>query len=303
MALTLTPDDIIAIHGAIYIDVRDGADTNPGTPTEPVQTVIAARAAANAAGIKEYRIRGAITLDDDHDRWTVRGLSAGFLDEVNLAGFSVDESLFQSLKLAGACDNSQVEAQKCQLSLVSGAYGIFTECGLINTFFVDNDRGARTFLFERCYSTVAGLERPIFDFASLATDDPFAHNFMLRGWIGGGVFRNIYAEHKLSIDVHGATIEFEDTCVAGEAVMRGYGEDIDNSNGLALTDFLLHGTDLKLARRLLQNETTTDPETGKMTVLDDDGTPLVEAPIFQDAAGLTPYSNTSLKIERRGRLE
>lgn len=300
MAMTLTSDDLIAIHGAIHIDVRDGADTNPGTSIEPVQTVAAARAAADTAGVKEYRIRGAITLDDDHDRWTIRGLSAGFFDEVNLAGFGVDEARFESLKLKGTCDNSEIEAKECQLSLVSGAYGLFRVCSLLDTFFADNANAARTYIFERCFSGVAGVARPVIDLDQAAA---FTHSIQFRNYTGGLITRNMDLAHNMSIDLLSGTAEFEATCTAGVTVLRGVGEEEDNSNGMTLHDFLVHGSELKLARKLLQNKSITDPTTGKMTVADDDGTALVEGDIFEDAAGVTAYGPNSTKIERRERLE
>lgn len=303
MAMTLTPDDIIAIRGAIFIDVRDGADSNPGTPTDPVQSVQAARAAADAAGVKEYQFRGAITLEEDHDRWGFVGLSAGFLDEVVIAGFSVDEAKFDGCKITGAADNSRIEATNCVLNFVSGCYGIFHVCCLLNTFFVDNDRASRNYIFERSFSAVIGGDAVI-DLASLATDDEFAHTVQFNLYSGGIDFINSTANHSMEIDVLGGKVDIEASCTLGTLRMLGIAEHTDNSGpNFIVTDELIHGSTVELSRKLLQNEAITDPVTGKMTVADDDGSALVEADIFQDAAGSLAYNSSSLKIERRDRLE
>ncbi len=59
---------------------------------------------------------------------------------------------------------------------------------------------------------------------------------------------------------------------------------------------------LTLMEQILRNATVTDPATGRMTVYTDDGgSPLLEADIFNDAAGATQYDGTG-GIERRNKL-
>lgn len=68
--------------------------------------------------------------------------------------------------------------------------------------------------------------------------------------------------------------------------------------GLTLTQ------DQRLTRieKILRNKLITDPSTGTMRLYDDDGTTLLlEADVFQDAAGATPYQGQG--AERRERLE
>lgn len=61
------------------------------------------------------------------------------------------------------------------------------------------------------------------------------------------------------------------------------------------------GAALTIVRKILQNRTVTDPSTGRITVYDDDDTVLLEADLFEDAAGTTPYDGDG--AERRDRLE
>jgi hypothetical protein len=61
--------------------------------------------------------------------------------------------------------------------------------------------------------------------------------------------------------------------------------------------------DARLTRieKILRNKLITDPATGTMRLYDDDGTTLLlEADVFQDAAGTTPYQGQG--AERRERL-
>lgn len=61
------------------------------------------------------------------------------------------------------------------------------------------------------------------------------------------------------------------------------------------------GALLKLAAMILRNRAVTDPSTGTMRIYaDDDSTVLLEADIWQDAAGTVPYAGSG--AERRDRL-
>jgi hypothetical protein len=62
------------------------------------------------------------------------------------------------------------------------------------------------------------------------------------------------------------------------------------------------GAIVNLIHKILRNKQVTDPATGKFTVYDDDGTSvLLEADLFEDAAGSLPYDGAG--AERRDRLE
>ena len=58
---------------------------------------------------------------------------------------------------------------------------------------------------------------------------------------------------------------------------------------------------VSLARKIAQNKMVTDPVAGTITIYDDDNvTVLLTAPLYQDAAGTTPYSGNG--ADRRERL-
>lgn len=51
--------------------------------------------------------------------------------------------------------------------------------------------------------------------------------------------------------------------------------------------------DVSISRKLLQNDTVTDPSNGTVTVLDDDNTTFMTATAYNDAGDLTPYDGTA----------
>lgn len=55
-----------------------------------------------------------------------------------------------------------------------------------------------------------------------------------------------------------------------------------------------------LAQKLLRNKLVTDPADGKVKLYDDNGTLLLQADVFEDAAGTVPYRSQG--AERRERL-
>lgn len=60
--------------------------------------------------------------------------------------------------------------------------------------------------------------------------------------------------------------------------------------------------DAEEMRKILMNAAITDPDTGEMSILDDDDVSVfLKGPIHEDAAGTIPYRRDG--IERRGRLE
>lgn len=59
---------------------------------------------------------------------------------------------------------------------------------------------------------------------------------------------------------------------------------------------------MALVTKILRNKTVTNPSNGTMTVYDDDGTtPLLVAPLFEDAAGTQTYRGQG--ADHRGRLQ
>ncbi len=74
------------------------------------------------------------------------------------------------------------------------------------------------------------------------------------------------------------------------------------SSSATITDLGVIQTNSELLRKLMQNRLETDPVTGIMTLYDDDDvTPLLSAPLFEDVAGTTPYEGEG--ADRRDRMK
>jgi hypothetical protein len=146
--------------------------------------------------------------------------------------------------------------------------------------------------------------------SSIGIDQDYHHDYTGSATLGSVVLAPVVAM------VNGWTIEFEDGAYLVE--LTGANSDIldflvhnqvsvrqVSSAGLVVTATSGLTTNesamLLLIQQLLMNRVITDPGTGKFTVYaDDDMTVLMEADIFEDAAGATPYAGQG--AERRDRL-
>jgi len=75
------------------------------------------------------------------------------------------------------------------------------------------------------------------------------------------------------------------------------GSGLDSTQDQALTDAKNAAV---LAQKLLRNKLVTDPADGKVKLYDDNGSLLLQADVFEDAAGTVPYRSQG--AERRERL-
>ena len=105
------------------------------------------------------------------------------------------------------------------------------------------------------------------------------------------------------------TVTFEDGQYTVRCVSANHNiSDVKNVNQVSLiignTAGLIADQIDTTLRKILQNKQITDPVTGKLKIYDDDdSTVLLEADIFEDADGGTPYGSGSQQIERRNRLD
>jgi hypothetical protein len=259
--------DRVLYQGAIHINAVSGNDANDGKPETPVQTAAAAKALADSLGFTEYHFKGSITLTAAHDRWTFLGASAGSSDTVNLANQSVDESRFESCIIAGDATESKIEAFLCELDNPGNLYGLFRQCGFLNTFKIEATT-TQTYVFHLCYSQIAGSGRPTLDF----TNSIVTHNVQLRSYSGGLNVANC-SNGNLSVDLSSGTVDLKSTVTGGDIVLRGVGNLIDSSTGGTITTSgMVKGTDVDLMRKVVAGGrveiTGTDPST--VTVYEDD---------------------------------
>lgn len=239
--------DLLAYDGMIHIDAISGDDANDGKPATPVQTAAAAKTLADSLGITGYSFKGSITLTTAHDKWSFKGQSAGFNDVVNLNNQSVDESLFEGCQLAGDATESGVECFLCELDNPGNLWGLFRECGLLNTFKIEAT-APQTYVFHLCYSQIAGSGRPTLDF----TNSLVTHNVQFRNYTGGLSVTNC-DNGNLSVDAVG-TVDLKSTVAGGDIVVRGVGNLINSAVGGTIdTNGFVRGLDVKLIKAIDAN--------------------------------------------------
>jgi hypothetical protein len=152
-----------------------------------------------------------------------------------------------------------------------------------------------------CFSQIPGKAVPSIDLVLGASD-----SLQVRGYNGGVRLLNMdNSDEFVSFDFTAGRLVIDASCTAGELVVRGVGEVLDErlpGNTLALKlDGFIEATDVRTARKLLQNRTVTNPLTGEMQVFNDDDNQVeFSGNLFEDAAGTQPYRGQG--AERRDRL-
>jgi hypothetical protein len=258
--------DLTQLLPAVFIDADNGDDTAAGTPTAPVKTVAVARVIADAENLKEYRFRGAITLTEDHEDWAFLGQAAEDSNIISLGGFSVDKSKFESCRLTGSM-TGVIQANECDLQILSGAQGKFRRCGLSATITVAS---GSTLVLDSCFSELAGNSTPIVDVNNAA----FV-NF--RNYSGGLELQEVHDGSVISVDLDPGHLIIDSTCDGGEILVRGHGHLTNNADEAASPSIaiikrgLMDGEDVRDAVAALVNDADTSLDDTTVTIYDEDG--------------------------------
>lgn len=288
--------DLAQLLQYIFIDTVNGVagtDEGIGTPTNPSNNIVDARTIADRDKLRGYKLRGAITLDQNYDDWEFVGMGSEEAAVLNFGGQSINRSSFDSITLSGsmATPNS-IECSGCGLNVLSDLAGVFRSCGFISNFSIQTGGKAT---FADCFSQVPGLGTPICDING-------GDNVGFRNYSGGIELLNVSVGDEISVDLDPGTLILGPTNIGGTINVRGTGVLEDNSNGTDVVNNLLSGTEFQLMRKLLMNRMETDPITGEMTIYDDDDTtPLLRGNIYEDVAAQQLYRGRGM--ERRNRLE
>lgn len=256
-----------AFGGFVHINSVTGDDTNDGTPSRPVKTALIARDIAREIGVNGYRVVGSITITEDHERWNFIGDSANFNDVVNLNGQLVQESRFQGLKISGdaSAAGSSIEALSCELDDPGNVHGTFSRCDLLNNFSFDT-LVSRLYVFNNCFSQIAGFNRPTIDYGSAAV----SHNVQLRNYIGGVDVINM-AQGNLSIDTSAGTIDLKSTVTGGDIVIRGTGILYNNAGASVMVEEgFIDGLDFRLMKQIIGGKAVVSLDDQTITVYDED---------------------------------
>lgn len=205
----------------IYIDPDNGTAGTAfpiGTAQNPVDNVTDARTIADALGIQAYKIRGAITLDANHNNWTFEGLGSALNDSVAFAGFEIENSKFQDMTVSGAIGGSgtkNITLVNCQVSAVSGFNGVMQDCGIITSLTFE--AGTSNFLLR---TAVNGLSATVDGNGATSLSWSGAKGIIgITGFTGG----------VLLLDMETAVITLDSGNTGGSYAVGGVGLFTDNS--------------------------------------------------------------------------
>jgi hypothetical protein len=292
--------DLAQLQEYVFVDTINGtAGTTEGlgTPTNPVDNLTDAIIIAARDNLRGFSIVGDVLLKSDFSQFVFRGTVGRNGGSVDLGGRDVDLCKFTNIEITGE-GTGQIEAVACKITDVDGLEGEFRECGIAG--LVTPGANTLTSLID-CFSQIPGKAVPSIDLVLGASD-----SLQVRGYNGGVRLLNMdNSDEFVSFDFTAGRLVIDASCTAGELVVRGVGEVLDErlpGNTLALKlDGFIEATDVRTARKLLQNRTVTNPLTGEMQVFNDDDNQVeFSGNLFEDAAGTQPYRGQG--AERRDRL-
>ncbi|MDH3377776.1 MAG: hypothetical protein OEQ39_12580, partial [Gammaproteobacteria bacterium] len=190
------------------------------------------------------------------------------------------------------------QADDCSLNQVINISGHFARCGFPSNFGLGTDAHC---VFDSCYSERPGNTAAICNWNG-------AHHANFRNYSGGLEIQNMVArspEAIASIDLDPGTLILGPTNTGGQIKVRGVGEYdptlLGSPSPIVDDSELVRGIDTHTSRKLLQNRTHTDPNTGIMTVFDDNDVDVfMQADLFEGVTTAQPYRGQG--SERRDRL-
>lgn len=279
---------------AVYIDTNlptSGTVLDWGTATKPVNNIVDAFTIAERENVTTFKFRGDLILDRNYSEYTFRGLGSEADNTVNFNGKTVNRALFENTEISGTM-NGKIECVECEVESVIGFNGVLRGCGFKNGLQLADNADV---VADNCYSHVPGTNTPTIDAGANV-------NLNLRHYSGGIKIENFTDGCVGTIDLDSGHVVIDDTSIGGIIVARGVGHITEQGgHGVALTtDGLVEGKDVSLSRKILSNKLITDPDTGILTIYNDDGSVLLTAQIFEDADGLQSYRGAG--AERREKL-
>lgn len=205
----------VRYDGVVHIDTSSpnvGTTAPVGTNEFPVNNVADAQSIATALGIRQFNVRGSITLTASRSDWVFQG--EGEEAEINLNGQDVADSEFRNLVVTGSVGTGPIQARDCELDGLTGVSGTFIDCSLRS----GTHEIAGPTRFVRSTSAVAGPGQPNVSFNGVSTSLEF------RGHIGGLRISDMTAlGSTLSVDANPATVVIDASCTTGSAIIRGGG--------------------------------------------------------------------------------
>lgn len=209
--------------GEVTIDVNSsftGTTFPTGTRSNPVNNLADAHAIADKRGIFDFRISSSMTFgsEDLSDGHRFLGDSVNVV--VNLsAGANVSNCTFNNLTVTGVLDSGNALKQ-CVTYNLSGLNGIILSCILSGTLDI---APLGTITIAQSASAIG--ETSIIDMVGTG------QNLAIRDFTGGLQIDNKTDATSVIIDMSSGVVTVDSTVTAGDIVIRGIAEVIDNSTG------------------------------------------------------------------------
>lgn len=219
--------------GAIWIDTLSTGDGGQGVPgsvlgvnglqSRPVDNIAEARLLADALGVRAYRIRGDVTLDQEYQAWRFDGWAqVRDSGRVSLnSSFNLTARFSNLFLTSGATSGSVVHATDCQIvSGLDSVNGTFVRCAVGGVWSIQPDGRADVFdCFNRSGASQWGVDS---DFATADSEwniRQFSGALVLSNLVSGNTIRVGLADG--SVDLTGGLVKLGTVEVTGVGRLFG----------------------------------------------------------------------------------
>jgi hypothetical protein len=267
-----------------------------GTRRQPAQTLTQALTIAQDIGLPSIALGvGSFTVPTgpvfDNIKFLGASPNLSILDVP--AAATVNNCEYDDLTLTGTMDGSAIVKQ-CVLGAVDVFSGFVFQCGVLGPITLGG--GAQASLLDS-YSLVPGANTPLIDMGGSG------QSLILRGWEGGIEITNKTGTDAVSCDFASGQVIINDTCTGGAISLRGVAKWTNRATYAGTTvinDELVDGAENVILRKIMRNKMVTDPNTGIMTVYDDDGvTILLQSNIYEDTSLAQAYRGRGMEVRER----
>ena len=211
-------------NGAIWTDTNNGtAGTENfvnGVADNPALTWADTLTLSGSLNIQRFELvsGSSITLTANSDNYFIDAIEA----TIALGGQSIAGAYINGATVSGIGTGSSPRFVDCRLGTITINESGFSGCALTDTITAG---AAGTFLFDNCFSGVAGSGTPVFDFAAFG-----ATALNMRHYSGGLEIENMATGDTMSFEGDGQLV-INANCTAGTVNVRGNIRVTDNSGG------------------------------------------------------------------------
>jgi hypothetical protein len=214
--------------GAIWVDTVNGAAGTTsyinGTADNPVDSWADALTLSSQIGIRRFRVAGgsSIQLSANSDQFQIIGAEY----DLDLNGQSIAAAFIQGATVTGISAGLDARFIGCKIDTVSLTQCAMGSCAIRDVVTL---LSAGTYIWDGCFSAIAGVATPCVDFGAAVGDT----NLNIRHYSGGIEVENIgqSGTDKMSLEGEGQII-LNANCAGGTIAIRGEFPVTDNAGGV-----------------------------------------------------------------------